>query len=338
MAVLYFSPKLREKLKIISKENGIATELLKLEAKEITPNLTFIDIDNTDNNYLTFIPFDRACVVIDNFYGYNGHFIFKNHLSIDASDNIWQNRNLRGVVPIFTEGRSKLRVGKLIRKIFELKYSVNEIENFVNIYKANVENIKEELKLVSSSDIRKWYRRHTHSEGYGTLSNSCMNDRDQYFDIYVKNPEVCRMLILTEDDKLLARALVWKLDKSKSGKEYYMDRVYSIDDFHVQKLVKYAREQKWLTYNSPEYGYFGKNDPEDYKMSVKVKKIKYDRYPYLDTFRRYDRKKGILYGDNCDRKGGIILNSTCGGYTKGISLIGKAWYDIGYFLRKIRNK
>jgi hypothetical protein len=31
------------------------------------------------------------------------------------------------------------------------------------------------------------------------------------FSIYENNPDVCQMLILTEDDKLIGRAIVWKV-------------------------------------------------------------------------------------------------------------------------------
>ena len=48
------------------------------------------------------------------------------------------------------------------------------------------------------------------------------------------------------------------------------------------------------------------------QIKVKVKKIKYESYPYLDTFRRYDYVKGYLYNDATGYKRGDILASTMG--------------------------
>jgi hypothetical protein len=44
----------------------------------------------------------------------------------------------------------------------------------------------------------------------GQLGSSCMARR-KYLSLYENNPDVCQMLILTEDDKLIGRAIVWKV-------------------------------------------------------------------------------------------------------------------------------
>jgi hypothetical protein len=73
------------------------------------------------------------------------------------------------------------------------------------------------FEIVEGDEIAKWYRYENYAENKGTLGNSCMRDkRDSFFEIYTKNPEVCRMLILKEDDKILGRALIWKLNSFKS--------------------------------------------------------------------------------------------------------------------------
>jgi hypothetical protein len=51
-------------------------------------------------------------------------------------------------------------------------------------------------------------------------------------------------------------------------------------------------------------------------MTVKVKKGDYEKFPYLDTFRRYDPETGILYNDaDEDNQGQFILDDTSGGRT-----------------------
>jgi hypothetical protein len=45
----------------------------------------------------------------------------------------------------------------------------------------------------------------------------------------------------------------------------------------------------------------------------------YGRYPYVDTFRRYDPTSGILYNDDDEdskNEGQYILADTGGGYTE----------------------
>jgi hypothetical protein len=55
-------------------------------------------------------------------------------------------------------------------------------------------------------------------------------------------------------------------------------------------------------------------------MSVKIKSESYSRFPYVDTFRRYDPDSGILYNDDeedSEYEGHYILADTGGGtYTE----------------------
>ena len=80
-----------------------------------------------------------------------------------------------------------------------------------------------------------------------------MNKCRTIFNIYIKNPDVCRLVILREDDKILGRALVWKLVSIRSGVgekfegvEYFMDRQYTIKDSDVNKFRNFAKEQGWI--------------------------------------------------------------------------------------------
>jgi hypothetical protein len=65
--------------------------------------------------------------------------------------------------------------------------------------------------LVSGSDISKWYSCDNYKDMEGQLGSSCMARKRNIFSIYENNPDVCQMLILTEDDKLIGRAIVWKV-------------------------------------------------------------------------------------------------------------------------------
>ena len=66
-------------------------------------------------------------------------------------------------------------------------------------------------------------------------------------------------------------------------------------------------------------------------MTVKVKDKDYNRYPYMDTFRRYDVSNGILYNDSEqdeeDYEGQYILEDTGGGYMEIEGGYYSEWYD-----------
>ena len=126
-------------------------------------------------------------------------------------------------------------------------------------------------------------------------------------------------------DKIVARALVWKLKTTdpQLGFTYYMDRVYSVRDHQVNVMIAFAEKQGWA-YRVPggvyERGviYQGKKH-HNVKMSVQIKKLKYEKYPYMDTFSRYDYVTGELWNDmNRNKKTrGHILQSTQGDFREG---------------------
>ncbi len=159
-----------------------------------------------------------------------------------------------------------------------------------------------------------------------------MGDKhSSFFNIYSENPESCGLAIMTIGDKLVARALVWKLNSIKSNgdklidkPEYFMDRIYYTDDYQLVTMKNFAKEKGWSFRKS--YDYDNKDliifNDKDYKvsMSVKVKKSNYDdTYPYMDTFSRYDHFSGLLWNDKIRRKGGHILVSTQGTFEPSIS-------------------
>ena len=86
---------------------------------------------------------------------------------------------------------------------------------------------------------------------------------------------------------------------------------------------RFAEKQGWA-YRVPggvyERGiiYQGKKH-QDVKMSVQIKKLKYEKYPYMDTFSRYDYVTGELWNDmnKNQRTRGHILTSTQGDFSKG---------------------
>lgn len=195
----------------------------------------------------------------------------------------------------FTKNGNSAKVGRLVRQLLvsnNVKITDQEIEGFVNDYKnawdKKLNPNKSNLKFVTGEEIRKWYLEDNYVSGGGQLNNSCMRYQkcQSYLDIYVKNPEVCQLaILLNEDGKLLARGLFWTLNDGR----YLIDRIYSRFDNDEEKIRDFIKEN-----------YQGKNI-EDYNSSahatecaVQLKNFMLEFYPYIDTLDCLNIKNGIL--------------------------------------------
>jgi len=345
-SILYFSPDFRNKLKMMKNKttslviNNITNDLLNLEGENLDSDVTFIDLSK-DEGFLHFMPMAKAIDKI--------HTKFPTTKGVDGLDvqvdtytnDLLYDREMDGWNIGIYKGTNSIKVGKFIQKVMPGKYNDKQIEEFVNNLKSIQSNNQEKISLVKGEDIKYWYNKDNYLSQSGSLGNSCMADKD-FFDIYVKNPDVCRLLIMTIGDKLIGRALVWKINSCEYATlpidgddlnfEYYIDRVYTSKDYQINIIKDYARNQRWALRSSNGYssgqGIEYKGKEIEVKMSVKINsKIKYKSYPYMDTFVRYDYVTGLLWND--DRKDrntrGHILRSTQGDYLEG--------YPRGYIRR-----
>jgi hypothetical protein len=160
----------------------------------------------------------------------------------------------------------------------------------------------------------------------------------QYLDIYSENPEVCRLLILKSEDgeEIKGRVLIWKIKEIDiENVEYYMDRIYAIDDATKLMFQQYADKQGWLKRLTSRYGdsndfKLGDEEYEDVRATVQLTKSDFSQYPYMDTFKRLQRSKNLLINDEDeDYNGCYIMTHTDGSYD---DTSGK-WSD--WFDRKI---
>lgn len=345
-SIVYFSPRMREQL--VQIDSNISKRLLELEGTDVkNVDVTFIDSDRDGN--VTFITMPNAMKLIKAKYpaatnadlDVSGDkqvadYVFANDMnSLDLGYS-------NGDTGVYIKSRNTIKIGKLVNRLFKGTLSNAEVEKFVNDFKSSIPSAKEKIDIVSGEMIRYWYDENNYFVKKGTLGNSCMaNKPGKYFNIYAENPDTCNLLIMTVDNKLVARALVWKLNSTKSADyadpsadgnindnnrpEYFLDRVYSIEDYQVEKMRKFAIDKGWAVrkWNSGHQyeSILWKNKNYDHvSMSVKVKKSNYgDTFPYMDTFVRYDHFNGLLWNDEKRRKGGHILHSTQGGYDKSIS-------------------
>jgi hypothetical protein len=294
---LYYSDEFRNILRRIQNKSSIAQALLSSEdSNQMLDIYTLIDITEK-NDTISLIQVNRIT-----------------RANPDLGETLPYNiRDKKRGSEFWTKARTDIGIGRWTRRIFtEVHKSTildSKIEEFVNLYKAAIDG--EDLtkfELVSGDDIRKWYLKDNYEQERGQLGNSCMRYRNcqDFFDIYVKNPEVCQLLILKSDDdkdKITGRALIWKLTDG----DYYMDRIYTINDSDKLLFQDYAR------INKIENSYDGNSSLD---LEVKLGDHTYQKYPYMDTFVVYNPTTKILKDDEdlWPGQGYISIQDTQGGF------------------------
>lgn len=210
-----------------------------------------------------------------------------------------------GINKVWSKDRQEIKVGKGVRAILKsanVEVDAKDLEDFVNSFKALMDRLNDKFSLfeeVKGDDISYWYKYTNYFERKGTLGGSCMsNVPSRFFDIYVKNPETCSLVIFKsqdDDSKIMARALLWTL---RDGKKF-MDRIYTINDSDVQLFKDYAKENGWYVkrYNdSSESNHVISPEGSEVRLSmiVDVENGDYGSYPYLDTLKYYNPDHGTL--------------------------------------------
>ena len=323
-SIVYFSPDFRKKLKMI--KSPISDALAEIEGNDIKKDITLIDLDDKEG-YVSFKTMSNAKKQGESESDIHLAKNIDNAFSPSITDILWSRKS-----PVWKKSRNPIKIGRLVNNLLPGKFDQQKIEDFINKYKALQTGSTEKLRVVEGDEIFKWYDSDNYLEERGQLGSSCMRrGRESWFKIYTHNPEVCKMLILTDldergEEKLKGRALLWKISRKspESDFEWFLDRQYTSYDSDVEKMKNYAKEQGWAFKSNNNHHSFSqvtyKDEQKSYYLQVQVKKADkynydYQSYPYLDTFRRYDPNSGILYNDDDeDEEGFYLLQDTGGGY------------------------
>lgn len=153
-----------------------------------------------------------------------------------------------------------------------LKLMVPEIPNdtLSRISSAFQRDLTDEIIVVQGEKIEYYYNYNDISTD-GTIGNSCMNnlDIDGLFDLYTKNVDSVKLAILLKDNLLVARALIWKTEMG-----WIMDRVYYSSDKYEYKFKEWAMSKSYMDVTK-----------DHLDLIVHLKESKFEKYPYLDTFK-----------------------------------------------------
>jgi hypothetical protein len=238
-----------------------------------------------------------------------------------------------------TTGRGTIRIGRFAQALLSdpeviedlelssLEDNLTELtprdyEEFVNLYKSEFTVLTNEFKLVNGDEIPPYYDFMNYAyPDKGQLGSSCMRYTpcQRYFGIYRENPEVCQLLVyVNQDNKVLGRSLVWKLDKKVDGcpAEYFMDRIYSHSDSDMLKFQNYAKEQGWVMKNKNtsdivESLFFNYNGQVFLShVYVTLDNFNFKKFPFVDTLSFLHPVNGRLH--NIKGKNTLELTSTGG--------------------------
>lgn len=238
------------------------------------------------------LQFDEDAVEKINFLQPNGEdkVLFskdKDFLDKDEMTFDWKNQSPKNFA----------NVGRIVSKILRDKnipFTDSDLETFVNNWKSYFLNPDEfNVKIVSGEDIRFWYNQNNYSPSakYSPLGNSCMSYEScsDYFDIYVENPEVCQMIIVTDSkNKLIARALLWTYEKNRKC----VDRIYYVNQGIEKRLIKWCRQNiKNVIIRGED---FKNSYSAPVEIKIQLKKWKFKHYPFVDTFSKLNWKTGKL--------------------------------------------
>jgi hypothetical protein len=341
-SMVYLSPKFRKKIGMI--DSPISKKLLSLQGKEIKDDISFLDFDETPGmfTFKTMKNYKKNREEgletakkwgAEKLMLLNGTYLISDIEKVgdefEGTEKIVDDL-FDGEHSTVSTGRNPFKIGRFINAVFPGEFTSGEIENFTNSYKA-VQKAGD-AEIVEGEEIRKWYLEDNYLNMTQPLGTSCMRYAkcQSYFDIYVKNSDVCKMACIFELDdkgekKLAGRAIVWKVSKVKfwneSGPdfEWFMDRQYGVSDDVITKLRNYAVKKGWAykTKNSTNEYYDITIGSSNYKCNLEVQlgDFQFSRFPYMDTFKRYDPDNNILYNDiESSKEGYYLLSNTGGGY------------------------
>lgn len=254
---------------------------------------------------------DRFKVILEFNYGRPAsHKMFKIERLSDSNKYIlyWGMNSGASLEPELGDIKySEMRLGKFVRNFLnaiKYKYVDKDIENFVESFNATYKELNADLEIVKGDDIKYWYLEDRYASAAGSLGGSCMRFKScqNFFGIYVDNPEVCQMAILKDEDgKLIGRALLWT---DVDGKKY-IDNPYTIRDYLAKVFYSWGERN-------------GYNRMSGLDVKVDIKPLDYKKFPYVDNLSYYYVDANFLsnryYKDLVGTTKIYSLDETNGGY------------------------
>lgn len=235
--------------------------------------------------------------------------------------------------------RQEIKYGKGIRAILNQPdlppTSMVDIQNISQSLKAEYTFLGK-MEIVEGEDIRHYYHYDQYARGNTeSLGNSCMrhDSCQDFFDIYVDNPDKVKMVIANTEEGIIGRALLWTTD----CKTLIMDRIYG-NEITINAFKKWAHENGYIHKKVQSYS----NDTEFVTTVGEIIEGEYtitlernsDYVPYMDTFKYTE----CIYSKNLEltndsSNDNYTLDSTDGGEAGGTMCVNGERYhedDVTY--------
>ena len=283
-----------------TKEDEVKELIRKIEAKEILPFMTSSPLAMLLNRMNVKV---KAAFMNMSYFDTIDKNDMISYLPVDKVKRLEDKED-----PYKSRLRQIMKIGKFLR-VMNKDFTDKEVEALINSYKASydicISGMSDKLRLVTGEAIRFWYCEDQYVKGGGDLNASCMRYRDKgpEMQMFVENPDVFGLLILTnEDNKLLGRALVFKLALPE-GKTF-MDYIYPRYEKDREIFLMYAEQRGWYTADSVGARGGGRgNLPGTMVCALNTKK-KYqmgvDALDHFDTLNNYNRDQNYLTNNyNC---------------------------------------
>ena len=249
-------------------------------------DITYIDVDLEDG-MITFVMQKKHDI------------LFHDHQLSDWShtmEKFWESYFIQNNIRTKTLFVTKIKVGRFVKRISN--FNDKQVEIFVNTFKGflKAKSDTSRFEIIEGENIRKYYLESNYCYNKGQLGNSCMRFEkcQKWLDIYTKNPDICKLLILKgfDTENIIGRALIWTLNDGRK----YLDRVYTNLDSDMDFFEEYAKKLGYFT------SYELINNNHDFiELTINPSNREFDFYPYMDTFPYYYPYKGIFNSE-------IIIN------------------------------
>jgi hypothetical protein len=261
---------------------------------------------------------DFFLAAMGNIYDNNGPIL---HISFEDSNgthNVLCNPSAlkRDISSIKT---SQLKIGKFVTAMFTkggIDFKPTDIEDFVNKYKSVITQMRDKFnnfKIVKGRDIRNSYLADNYLNTNGSLGNSCMRYEkcQPFLDIYVENEDKVSLVILEKEGKITGRAILWTDENDRR----VMDRIYTNNSADEQLFKDFANANNfWYKKEQNMYNdtpFIGPNEEEERYITVHLKAVDHNYYPYMDSLKFYNPGTGRITNNSDDYE--YELTDTDGG-------------------------
>ena len=182
-------------------------------------------------------------------------------------------------------GRFLTSLFKEIKDVYGIEFGFlnKDVEKFYNCFVAYQTNSCTEILELKGNDILEAYKEENYLLVKSSLGGSCMSDKLDNIKLYTLNPNVVSLLVIKTFGKIVGRCFIWNTNQGK-----VMDKQYTCFDWVNSKFDTILKKNNYICQSTLE------DYPNCKKIDIQLENIDVDKYPYIDTFRFLNRKKGLL--------------------------------------------